>query len=126
MLPILQTTTQSAWTAATQVAERATMVAASITTRQSPDIDIQPNTDGLPGIDQLKDIVGAIMSIGLILAVVALIVAAVVWAFGANSSNPSLAGRGKTGILVAAVAGVVCGAAVALVNFGWDLGQEIS
>jgi hypothetical protein len=33
--------------------------------------------------------------------------------------------RAKTGILVAAAAGVVCGAAVALVNFGWDLGQQI-
>jgi hypothetical protein len=125
MLHILQTTTQSAWAAAAHVTERATMVAASITTRQSPDIDIQPNTDGLPGISQLKDIVGAIMNIGLILAVVALIIAAIVWAFGANSSNPHLAGRGKTGILVAAVAGVVCGAAVALIEFGWDLGQEI-
>ncbi|MFC8797001.1 DUF6112 family protein [Promicromonospora sp. NPDC057138] len=101
------------------------MVATSIATGESPDIDITPNTDGLPGIDQLKEIVGAIMSIGLILAVVALIIAAIVWAFGANSSNPHLAGRGKTGILVAAAAGVVCGAAVALVNFGWDLGQQI-
>ncbi|MFD2795913.1 DUF6112 family protein [Promicromonospora vindobonensis] len=58
-------------------------------------------------------------------AVVALIIAAIVWAFGANSSNPHLAGRGKTGILVAAASGVVCGAAVALINFGWDLGQQI-
>ncbi|MEV0949082.1 DUF6112 family protein [Promicromonospora sp. NPDC050249] len=101
------------------------MTAARIETRVPGNIDIRPNTDGLPGIPQLREIVGAIMSIGLILAVVALIIAAIVWAFGANSSNPHLAGRGKTGILVAAAAGVVCGAAVALVNFGWDLGQQI-
>jgi hypothetical protein len=125
MLPILQTTAQSVWPAVARAAERASMVATGTAAGQSPDIDITPNTNGLPGIDQLKEIVGAIMSIGLILAVVALIIAAVVWAFGANSSNPHLASRGKTGILVAAAAGVVCGAAVALVEFGWGLGQEL-
>jgi hypothetical protein len=110
---------------AAHAAEHATLVAAKLATGLPGDIDIRPNTSGLPGIPQLKEIVGAIMSIGLILAVVALIIAAIVWAFGANSSNPHLAGRGKTGILVAAAAGVLCGAAVALVNFGWDLGQQI-
>ncbi|GAB4086384.1 hypothetical protein GCM10028784_30140 [Myceligenerans cantabricum] len=89
-------------------------------------IDIDPNTDGLPGITQLEEIVGAIMTIGLILAVLALIVSAIVWAFGSNSSNPHLASRGKSGILIAAAAALLCGAAVALVNFGWDLGQTIA
>ena len=120
-----QTAAHAASAAAIHAAEHATLIAAGIATRVPTDIDIRPNTSGLPGIPQLKEIVGAIMSIGLILAVVALIIAAIVWAFGANSSNPHLAGRGKTGILVAAAAGVVCGAAVALVNFGWDLGQQI-
>ena len=125
MLHSLQTAAHAASVAATHAAEHTTMIATKLTARVPGDIDIKPNTNGLPGIPQLKEIVGAIMSIGLILAVVALIIAAIVWAFGANSSNPHLAGRGKTGILVAAAAGVVCGAAVALVNFGWDLGQEI-
>lgn len=121
----VQTAAHAASVAATHAAEHATLIAAGIATRVPGTIDIRPNTNGLPGIPQLREIVGAIMSIGLILAVVALIIAAVIWAFGANSSNPHLAGRGKTGILVAAAAGVVCGAAVALVNFGWDLGQQI-
>ena len=64
------------------------------------DIDINPNSNGLPGIGQLRSIVGASMTVGLILAVLALIVSAVVWALGANSSNPHLAGRGKFGVLV--------------------------
>ena len=46
-------------------------------------------------------IVGASMTVGLILAVLALIISAIVWALGANSSNPHLAGRGKLGVLVA-------------------------
>lgn len=89
------------------------------------DIDITPNSSGLPGIDQLRTIVGAVMTVGLILAVLALIISAVVWGFGANSSNPHLASRGKTGVLVSCGAAVICGAAVALVNFFWGVGQSV-
>ena len=89
------------------------------------DIEIDPNSDGLPGIAQLRSIVGATMTVGLILAVLALIVAAIVWALGANSSNPHLAGRGKVGVLVALGAAVICGASVALVNFFWNVGQAV-
>jgi len=88
-------------------------------------IDIDPNTDGLPGIEQLRVIVGAAMTVGLILAVLALIIAAVVWGYGANSSNPHLASRGKTGVLVSCGAAIICGASVTLVNFFWDVGQSV-
>lgn len=89
------------------------------------DVNIPPNTNGLPGIDQLRTIVGAVMTVGLILSVLALIVAAVVWGFGANSSNPHMASRGKTGVLVSCGAAVLCGAAVTLVNFFWHVGQTV-
>jgi hypothetical protein len=89
------------------------------------DINIGPNSNGLPGISQLKDIVGATMTVGLILAVLALIVSAVVWALGANSSNPHLAGRGKFGVLVGLGAAIITGASVALVNFFWNVGQSV-
>ena len=89
------------------------------------DINIDPNSNGLPGISQLRNVVGASMTIGLILAVLALIVSAVVWALGANSSNPHLAGRGKFGVLVGLGAAIVTGASVALVNFFWNVGQSV-
>ena len=89
------------------------------------DIDISPNSNGLPGIQQLRTVVGASMTIGLILAVLALIISAIVWALGANSSNPHLAGRGKLGVLVALGAAIVCGASVTLVNFFWNVGQQV-
>jgi len=90
------------------------------------DVSITPNTTGLPGIAALRTIVGAVMTIGLILSVLALLTAAVVWGFGANSSNPHLASRGKLGVLVACGAAVLCGAAVTLVNFFWSVGQSVS
>lgn len=89
------------------------------------DITISPNSNGLPGINQLRTIVGASMTVGLILAVLALVLSAIVWALGANSSNPHLAGRGKLGVLVGLGAAIVCGAAVTLVNFFWHVGQSV-
>jgi len=88
-------------------------------------ISIDPNSNGLPGIGQLSKIVGASMTVGLILAVLALIMSAVVWAMGANSSNPHLAGRGKLGVVIALGAAIVTGASVALVNFFWNVGQAV-
>ena len=88
-------------------------------------IDIDPNGTGLPGIEQLRTIVGAVMTVGLILSVLALIVSAIIWAYGSNSSNPHLAGRGKIGVLVSCGAAVVCGASVTLINFFWGVSQAV-
>lgn len=89
-------------------------------------IDITPNDDGLPGIAALRTVVGAVMTIGLILSVLALIISAVVWGFGANSSNPHLASRGKLGVLISCGAAIITGASVTLINFFWNVGQTVS
>ena len=89
------------------------------------DIEIDPNSNGLPGIGQLRGIVGASLTGGLIRAGLARSISAVVWALGANSSNPHLAGRGKLGVLVGLGAAIITGASVALVNFFWNVGQAV-
>ncbi|QIM18695.1 hypothetical protein G7066_08870 [Leucobacter coleopterorum] len=88
-------------------------------------IDIDPNSTGLPGVEALKLIVGAVMTFGLILSALGIIISAVVWGIGANSSNPSLSGKGKIGVLICCGAAVLCGGAVTLINFFWDVGQSI-
>ena len=100
-------------------------ILSSVASLLPADIDISPNSNGLPGISQLRTIVGASMTVGLILAVLALIISAIVWALGANSSDPHLAGRGKTGVLIALGAAIITGASVALVNFFWNVGQAV-
>ncbi|MCL1899947.1 MAG: DUF6112 family protein [Promicromonosporaceae bacterium] len=89
------------------------------------DVNISPNDSGLPGISQLKTIVGAVMTVGLILSVLALIISAIIWGFGSNSSNPHLASRGKLGVIVSCAAAVICGASVTLINFFWNVGQSV-
>ena len=90
------------------------------------EIDVIPNDSGLPGISALRTIVGAVMTIGLILSVLALIVSAVIWGFGSNSSNPHLASRGKVGVLISCGAAIITGASVTLINFFWNVGQTVS
>jgi hypothetical protein len=80
-------------------------------------VNVSPNTSGLPGIAELQTIVGALLTIGLVASVAGLVLAAIIWALGNHSANPALAGRGKTGVLVAFAAAALTGGAVALVNF---------
>ncbi|MGO3022970.1 MAG: DUF6112 family protein [Brevibacterium sp.] len=89
-------------------------------------VDITPNDSGLPGIAALRAVVGAVMTIGLILSVLALIISAVIWGFGSNSSNPHLASRGKVGVLISCGAAIITGASVTLINFFWNVGQAVS
>lgn len=96
-----------------------------LATHLPANVDIDPNSNGLPGIRQLSSIVGASMTVGLILAVLAVVISAIVWALGSNSSNPHMAGRGKLGVLVGLGAAIVTGASVALVNFFWNVGQAV-
>ena len=90
-----------------------------------PQIDVRPNTDGLPGITALSHMVGGLLTFGLVAAVAGVALSAITWAVGANSSNPHIAGRGKNGVLVAGAAALLIGAANTLVNFFNGAGASI-
>jgi hypothetical protein len=87
--------------------------------------DVSPNSTGLPGISSLSNIVGALLTIGLIACVAGLVIAAIIWAIGTHSSNPYLAGRGKSGVLVAFVAAILIGGANVLVDFFVTTGKGL-
>jgi hypothetical protein len=87
--------------------------------------DVAPNTTGLPGISTISNMVGALLSIGLIACLAGLVIAAIVWAVGHHSSNPTLAGRGKSGVLVAFAAAVLIGGANVLVDFFVNAGRGL-
>ena len=87
--------------------------------------DISPNTTGLPGISALQNIVGALLTVGLIACLGGLVLAAIMWAVGHHSANPSIAGRGKAGVLVAVVASNQVGGANVLVDFFVHAGSQL-
>jgi hypothetical protein len=90
------------------------------------EVSISPNDKGLPGIAEALDIVGALLTFGLIAAVAGIVIAAITWAIGSNSSNPHLAGRGKTGVLAACGAALLIGGSDILINFFSSAGSSLS
>jgi hypothetical protein len=86
---------------------------------------VRPNTNGLPGLPQLKELVGAVLTFGLVACVASVVVSAVAWGFGSHSGNPHVAGRGKTGVMVSAAAALLIGAANALVAFFAGVGGNV-
>jgi len=90
------------------------------------DIQIRPNRDGLPGIAALESIVGALLTFGLVAAVAGIAISAIAWAIGSHSGNPHVAGKGKSGVVIALVAAFLIGGANVLVNFFNTQGGNLS
>ena len=65
-----------------------------------PAVSISPNTSGLPGLNELSNIVGAMLTVGAILCVLGVILSSAVWAVASTSGNVQLVSRAKTGTVV--------------------------
>ena len=87
--------------------------------------EVSPNTTGLPGLDAIEKIVGALLTFGLVAAVAGIAISAIAWAVGSHCSNPHVAGRGKTGVLVSLASAMLIGAANTLVTFFQHAGSAV-
>ena len=88
-------------------------------------MDVFPDFDGLGGIGDLRAVIGALLTIVLIVAVLMLIVSAIVWAIAAANGNHAIASKGRTGVLVALGAAVLAGGGVAWMNWLIALGDQL-
>ena len=88
-------------------------------------MDVFPDFDGLAGIGDLKQVVGALLTFVLIVAVLMVIVSAVCWAIGASHGNHALASKGRVGVLVGIGAAALAGAGVAWVNWLIVIGRQL-
>ncbi|MCL3862069.1 DUF6112 family protein [Actinotalea sp. K2] len=89
------------------------------------DPGITPNQNGLPGLEVVRSIVGALLTWGLVACVAGLVVSVMVWALAHQQGNYSYASSGKTGVLVAAGGALLIGGANAIVAFFSGLGSGI-
>ncbi|NMW82259.1 hypothetical protein HHJ73_10970 [Mobiluncus mulieris] len=89
------------------------------------DPGVSPNMSGIPGLTQLKNLVGGVMAAVIILLVLAAIASAVVWAIGSISGRAGMGSGGKTGVLISIVAAIVVGAASFLIKWASGIGQQI-
>lgn len=86
-------------------------------------VTLNPDASALPGKAMVDGWVNALGAFGLVIALGALIVSAVVWATGANSQNYQYVQNGKRGVLYSVLAAVLIGGSAGLINFFFTQGS---
>lgn len=89
------------------------------------DPGISPNESGLPGLPVLRQIVGALLTWGLVACVAGLVVSVIVWAVARQQGNYGYASGAKTGVLVSVAGALLIGGANAIVAFFSGMGGQI-
>ena len=89
------------------------------------DPGVSPNDSGLPGLPVVRQVVGALLTWGLVACVAGLVVSVILWALGHHNGNYSHTSSGKTGVLVSAGGALLIGGANAIVAFFSGLGSQI-
>ena len=74
--------------------------------------DVYPDLTSVGGRSTLIEIIGALLTIVLIVAVLMLVVSGIVWAVSSSGGNPQTSAKGKVGVFVALGAAVLAGAGV--------------
>ena len=87
--------------------------------------NVYPNIDSVGGRGTLIGIVGALLTITLIIAVLMMVISGIVWAVSSSSGNFQAAAKGKVGVFVALGGAVLAGAGVAWMNFLLNLGVTL-
>lgn len=81
---------------------------------------VGPDFGAVGGSSELRAIVGALLTYGLVVAVLMVIVCAATWAIGSAQGSWQTASKAKTGLFVALGGAVLTGGALAWAN--WLLG----
>lgn len=89
------------------------------------DADVFPDFGGVGASDDLRSVVGALLTIVLVVAVLILLICAVIWAIGSANGNYQAATRAKAGLWTALGAAVLVGGLMAWMNFLLDLGRQL-
>lgn len=87
--------------------------------------NVYPDLGGVGGRSTLIELVGALLTVVLIVAVLMLVISGIVWAVSTSTGNPQAAAKGKAGVFVALGAAVLAGAGVAWMNFLLNLGDTL-
>lgn len=88
-------------------------------------VGVYPDLSGLGGAGKLHGVIGALMSIVLVVSVLMIAACAAAWAICSSSGNYSGAGRARTGLLVALGAAALDGAGIAWMNFLLHIGPTL-
>jgi len=87
--------------------------------------DVGPNFGAVDGAGDLRAIVGALLTYGLIIAVLMLVITAATWAIASSSGSWHTAQKAKLGCFVALGGATLTGAALAWANWLLDIGAHL-
>jgi hypothetical protein len=87
--------------------------------------DVDPNFGAVGGADDLRAIIGALLTYGLIIAVLMLIVSATAWAIAAGSGSWHAAQKAKLGCFVALGGAALTGASLTWANWLLGIGAHL-
>lgn len=86
---------------------------------------VGPDFGAVGGSGDLRAIVGALLTYGLLIAVLMLIVCSATWALASHSGSWHTAQKAKTGIFVALGGAVLTGAALTWANWLLGIGAHL-
>jgi hypothetical protein len=82
-----------------------------------------PDFSALPGAGPFQHVINGVGAFALFLSLAGVIIGGAMWGIGSLSSNYHQAAVGKRATLYSIVGAVIVGAAAALVNWAFNLGQ---
>jgi hypothetical protein len=86
---------------------------------------VNPDFGAVGGASQLRSIVGALLTYGLITAALMVVICAATWALGSASGSWQTASKAKTGLFVALGGAVLTGGALVWANWLLDVGATL-
>lgn len=86
---------------------------------------VGPDFGAVGGAAELRSIVGALLTYGVIIAVLMLVVSAASWALASSSGNWHTAQKAKLGCFVALGGATLTGSALAWANWLLDIGAHL-
>lgn len=90
-----------------------------------PPQQVRPDLGALAGTSDLRGIVGALLTYGLLVSVTMLIVSAIAWAIASSIGSWNGTTRAKGGVFVAFGGAVLTGGTLAWANWLLDMGTSI-
>ena len=86
-------------------------------------VNFTPDFNAIPGAGPVQTLINGIGAFALLIALVGIIIGGAMWGVGSLSSNYHQAAVGKRATLYSVVGAIIVGAAAALVNWAFSLGQ---
>ncbi len=90
------------------------------------DVQLDPDTNALPGGKVLQSLMNGVGGWALALALVGLVIGAAAWALGSHGQNYQQSYVGRRAVLISGLAALLIGAGPAIVNFFFHAGQGVN